>query len=143
MKTELSGRLQTLLNADVAALQLWISQKESDAKAFVADPPVREAILGLAEQAKQPGISQSALAQSQAARALQLALKPLLESHKYLDYVVIGAGERVLASPMASQVGGRGPAATGCLRGGRWTGNPPCRGPLRASLRLGNRNDPL
>ncbi len=111
MKTELTGRLQTLLSANVAGLRLWFSDQESDAGLFAADPRIREAVLALVRQAKRRGVTQAGLADSDAARTLEQTLKPLLESHRYLDYVVIGADERVLASPLAFLVNHRAPAS--------------------------------
>ena len=111
MKTELTGRLQTLLSANVAGLRLWFSEQETDAKLFATDARIREAVLALVRQANKPGITQAGLADSEAARALEQTLKPLLESHRYLDYVVVGADERVLASPLAFLVNHRAPAS--------------------------------
>lgn len=109
-KAELAGRLETLLNADVAALRLWFSEQESNAKSFAADARIREAILALTELARQPGVTQATLADAAPARTLQLALRPLLEPQHYLDYVVVGADERILASPLRFQVNRRAPA---------------------------------
>ncbi|MGO9200185.1 MAG: serine/threonine protein kinase [Limisphaerales bacterium] len=111
MKTELTGRLQTLLSANVGALRLWFSEQESDARLFATEARIREAVLALVRQAKQRGVTQAGLADSEAARALRQALGPLLESHRYLDCVVIGADERVLASPLGFLVNHRAPAS--------------------------------
>jgi tRNA A-37 threonylcarbamoyl transferase component Bud32 len=111
MKTELTGRLQTLLSANVAGLRLWFSEQESDAKLFATDARIREAVLALVRQAKPRGVTQASLEDSDAARALEQTLRPLLESHRYLDYVVIGADERVLASPLSFLVNHRAPAS--------------------------------
>ncbi|HXP59841.1 MAG TPA: serine/threonine protein kinase, partial [Dongiaceae bacterium] len=111
MKTELAGRLQTLLSSSVAGLRLWFSQQESDARLFAADARIREVVLALVRQAKQPGLTEAALADSEAARILDRALKPLLESHRYIDYVVVGPDDRVLASPLRFLVNHRAPAS--------------------------------
>ncbi|MGO8678012.1 MAG: serine/threonine protein kinase [Limisphaerales bacterium] len=111
MKTELTGRLQTLLSANVAGLRLWLSEQETDAKLFASDARIREAVLGLVRQANKRGITQEGLTGSDAARALEQALKPLLESRRYLDYVVVGADGRVLASPLAFLVNHPAPAS--------------------------------
>jgi tRNA A-37 threonylcarbamoyl transferase component Bud32 len=111
MKTELTGRLQTLLSANVAGLRLWFSEQESDARLFATDARIREAVLALVRQAKPRGVTQASLEDSDAARALEQTLRPLLESHRYLDYVVIGADERVLASPLSFLVNHRAPAS--------------------------------
>lgn len=104
MKTELTSHVQTLLNADVAALRLWIAERGSDAQSFAVDGRIQGAIVALAELAKEPGVMAEQLANSPAARTLRTTLQPVLEARHYLDYVVIGADERILASPLAFQV---------------------------------------
>jgi hypothetical protein len=98
-RAELASRLQTLLNADIAALRLWFSEKQSDAKSFAADVRIQEAIIKLVELARGGDATEDVLANSDSARSLQLYLKPLLEAHSYIDYVVLGADRRILASP--------------------------------------------
>lgn len=98
-RTELASRLQTLLNADVAALRLWFAERESDAKSFATDVRIQAAIVDLAGLARDPEASTAALANCEAAKTLQLYLKPLSESEHYIDYVVIAPNRRILASP--------------------------------------------
>ena len=109
MKTELTARLQTLLNATASGLRLWFSEQETDARLFATDARIREAVLALVQEAKRRSTTPASLAQSETARRLQQTLSPLLESQRYLDYVVIGADERVLASPLDFLVGERAP----------------------------------
>jgi hypothetical protein len=108
-RAELASRLQTLLNADVAALRLWFSQKESDAKSLAVDIPIQEAIAELAEIARSSNASQEALANSTAATTLQSHLKPQLEAQEYIDYVVVSRDRRILASPHRYLVGREAP----------------------------------
>jgi tRNA A-37 threonylcarbamoyl transferase component Bud32 len=104
-RAELGSRLQTLLKADVAALHLWFSEEEADAKSFAGDVRFRDAIVSLAEMSKWSNATAADLANSEAAKTLQLYLKPLLEPQHYLDYVVLGADRRILASPHRLLVG--------------------------------------
>jgi tRNA A-37 threonylcarbamoyl transferase component Bud32 len=96
---ELASRLQTLLNADIAALHLWFSEQEADARSFAADVRIQEAIAELAALDRRAAVADPELATSPGAKTLELYLKPLLEAQHYLDYVVIGADRRILASP--------------------------------------------
>lgn len=98
-RDELASRLQTLLNADIAALRLWFSERQSDAKSFAADVRIQEEIIKLVELAHSTDATEDVLANSESARSLQLYLKPLLDAHSYTDYVVLGADRRILASP--------------------------------------------
>ena len=63
-KAELASRLQTLLNADVAALRLWFSEQEADVKSFAADAHIRGAIVELAgssrnKESRNPTVAKS------------------------------------------------------------------------------------
>jgi len=104
LKAELTSRLQTLLAADVAALRLWFSEQQFDVQSFAADARIQGAIIDLADRAKDSNVTGAALVSSAPAQALGLYLKPLLQSRHYLDYVVVGADRRVLASPRRLQV---------------------------------------
>jgi tRNA A-37 threonylcarbamoyl transferase component Bud32 len=111
MKAELSSHLQTLLDADVAALRLWFSEKELDAKSVAADTRIQEAIIDLSALGRKGEDSPNALINSAPARTLQMHLPPMLEAQHYLDYVVISSEKRVLASPKRYQVSRPAPAA--------------------------------
>lgn len=98
-RAELASRLKTLLSADVAALRLWFSEKQSDTKAFAGDVRFQSAIMELAEMARETNVTQEILAESAPAKTLQTYLRPLLEAQHYLDYVVLSRDKRILASP--------------------------------------------
>ncbi len=105
VKEELAARLQTLLAADIAALKLWLSEQESNAKSYASDVRIQEAIVDLARSSQNADLSTTTLSNSDAARTLKLYLLPLIESQRYLDYVVIGMDRRILASPHAALIG--------------------------------------
>jgi hypothetical protein len=111
MRAELGQHLQTVLDADVAALRLWFSEKEFDAKSFAADVRIRDAITELAGLTKGPELTTAVLLNSAPADTLQLYLKPLLEAQHYLDYVVVDPDKRVLASSHRYQVNRPAPPA--------------------------------
>ena len=108
-REELASRLKTLLNADVAALRLWFSEQESDAKSFASDVRFQAAIGELAALAREPEVTAETLANSPPARVLQLYLRPLLETQHYLDYVVLSTDRRIIASPHPRAVGRTAP----------------------------------
>jgi tRNA A-37 threonylcarbamoyl transferase component Bud32 len=110
-KAELGSRLHTLLNADVAALRLWFSERESDARALVADSRIQGAIVNLAEMVRDADIGPVALYNSEASRTLQSVLKPMVESEHYVDYVVLSPGRRILAATRRGMVGRIAPQA--------------------------------
>jgi eukaryotic-like serine/threonine-protein kinase len=108
-RAELASRLQTLLNADIAALRLCFSERQSDARSFGADPRLQEAVLKLVDLAKSSDATDDVLANSEPAKTLQLYLRPVLDAHQYLDYVIVGTDRRVLASTYHRQVGHMAP----------------------------------
>ena len=61
-RAELASRLQTLLNADVAALRLWFSERQSDARSFAADLAVQSAVGDLVELARTTVATEDVLA---------------------------------------------------------------------------------
>jgi eukaryotic-like serine/threonine-protein kinase len=103
-KAELGRQLQTVLDANVAALRLWVVEQEYDAKSFASDDLVQGAIAELVTLAQDPDVAPAALIDSLPARTLRLQLQPLLEAQHYLDYVVIGPDNRILASPRTNLV---------------------------------------
>jgi tRNA A-37 threonylcarbamoyl transferase component Bud32 len=104
-RAELGSRLRTLLNADVAALRLWFSEQESNAKSLATDVRFQAAIVDLAEREREPGTTAAELAASPPAQTLQIYLMPLLEAQGYLDYVVLSTDRRILAAPHPRMVG--------------------------------------
>lgn len=107
-RAELASRLQTLLNADVAALRLWFSERESDARSVATDLVIQDTILQLVELAR-TDLSGEGLANSEPARKLGLALKPLLDAHQYIDYILLSADRRILAAPYRRLIGHAAP----------------------------------
>lgn len=99
MKAELVSRLQTVLNADIAALQIWFTEQKFDVKSFAADTRIQGAIEELAALAQTPNVTTAALANSPPAQTLRTHLQSLLEAQHYLDYVVVSPDKRILASP--------------------------------------------
>jgi tRNA A-37 threonylcarbamoyl transferase component Bud32 len=104
-REEMANRLQTLLNADVAALRLWFSEQEGDARALAGDSRIRDAIIEVADLARDPVMTQARLANSAPAKSLQFYVTPLIEAQNYLDYVVVGTNRHILASTYRVQVG--------------------------------------
>ncbi len=108
-RAELASRLQTVLNADIAALRLWFTEREYDAKAFASDIEIRAMIEELALLAKDPATSARVLANSTAGTRLQVHLAKLAEAQNYLDYVVVSPDKRIIASPYPRLVNQRTP----------------------------------
>jgi eukaryotic-like serine/threonine-protein kinase len=107
-RAELASRLQTLVRADVAALRLWFSEQEADARSFALDLRIQGAMQELVQLSREKPAA-SSLVEAPAAKALQVHLMPLLEAQGYLDYVVVGTDRRIVASPHRYLVNRRTP----------------------------------
>ena len=88
-RQELASRLTTSLNANISALRLWCSERESDAKSYASDVRIQGVILELVQLAGNSNSTPAALADSATAQAMRLYLGPLLETRHYVDYLVI------------------------------------------------------
>ena len=108
-RTELASRLQTVLNADIAALRLWFTEREYDARSFASDIVICSVIEELAAMSGDPATRARALANSASAKTLQLHLMKLAEAQNYLDYVVVSPDKRIIASPYPMLVNQRTP----------------------------------
>ncbi len=108
-RSELASRLQTLLNADVAALRLWFSERQSDVRSIASDLVVQATVAQLAELARSSDATEDVLVNAESAKKLVLYLKPLLDAHQYLDYMVISADRKILATPYHRLVGRQAP----------------------------------
>jgi tRNA A-37 threonylcarbamoyl transferase component Bud32 len=104
-RSELASRLQTLLNADVAALRLWFSERQSDVRSIASDLEVQATVAQLVDVARSTDATEDVLVNAESAKKLALYLKPLLDAHQYLDYMIIGADRRILATPYHRLVG--------------------------------------
>lgn len=123
-RAELQSRLQTLLQAHVATVRLWFAEQESDAVGFAADTRVQEAIVELTEVARGSNATVAVLARSAAAVSLQARLMPALKAQQYMDYVVIGADRRILASPRRQLLLRKAPAPYKMFLDKALTGEP-------------------
>jgi hypothetical protein len=97
-RQELASRLTTSLNANISALRLWCSERESDAKSYASDVRIQGVILELVQLAGNSNSPPAALADSATAQAMRLYLGPLLETRHYVDYLVISPERRILAA---------------------------------------------
>ena len=106
-RVQLRRELQTILQADVEALELWVQGRQSVARAEArrAELPAPVVTLsGLARAAPDPRV---ALKASPAAAALRRNLMPIIEEYGFTSYLVLDPGALVLASSEAALVGRR------------------------------------
>jgi len=142
-KVQLAAQLETMLNADIAALRLWISEQEADAKSFASDARFQEAIAELGALAQDPAITAERLTNSAPAGTLLAELQPLLLAQHYLDYIVVGVDKRILASPNPQSVNRIAPPEYGLFVEPAWAGHLTVSRPFADKLSVGpRRNEP-
>ncbi len=111
MMTQLASELQTVLNADVAALRVWLGAHQSNARTLGVQSRVIATASELTDLVKTSGPSSATLMASSQFRELQEYFKPVLESQGYTDAVVFGLDGRVLFSFNEQLVGQPTPTA--------------------------------
>ena len=85
----ISNYLQTLLNANVAALSYWFSTQESIAQSIVTVDEVRNPALELAKLYQEPNFSALKILESPAFKALRTDIKPHLEAHDIVGFMLV------------------------------------------------------
>jgi hypothetical protein len=115
MKEQLTSKLETIRDAEVAAIRLWAEENKAVARAHVENPVVRELILELlrvARGARDPG---KALATSPALAELQELTGMLIELHGYSGWGSQDAGGLMIANQQDGFVGLRPQASAALL----------------------------
>ena len=105
LKEDRASSLETILNADVEALRLWMRSQETAATAVASDPEtiaICEKVVALSEQ---PGVTQLELFQSSLLKELRDVLAPELKAHDYSGFILVDPSLRIAASLRNELVG--------------------------------------
>jgi hypothetical protein len=105
IRNQTESELQTLLQADVTALRLWLASQTATATTAAEESQVRQTVLKLVRDAQEGKSSAAELLGCPATTDLKAALKPWLEAHHYAGFVVIDRETRILASKNDTLVG--------------------------------------
>jgi hypothetical protein len=98
MQDSLAEQLKTLLEADVAALRIWMKSQETNAQNVAGDHDVQIAVREIVELAASGDESASALLLSPQLAKLRDELQPWLDADEYLDFVVVDPQGRTLGA---------------------------------------------
>jgi len=137
---ELAAELETILNADVAGLEIWLSSQKSNAASAARSNNVERLVAELISSAHKPDASALSLAGSFAARSLSVELAPWLEEHGYAGYVVSDTDFRVVAAHTLELVGKQAPAEYSEFLTKVAAGNPAVCHPHRSIVVLQDEN---
>ena len=104
-RSNLQEELATVLEADVAALRLWLQNQRSTAGYFANDPRIRSAVDALVRRAQRTGARPDVLLRSAEAGELAKVLDDVVRSYGYVGYFVVDATSRPLAAQFEESVG--------------------------------------
>lgn len=104
-KQTVSNNLQAILNADVAALNIWLEREESFALSLASDPRVQKLAEELTSIDQENPEDRNSLLSSAALAELRIEFKAELEHLGYSDVGMLSLSGRVLASTRDEPVG--------------------------------------
>ena len=100
-----ANNLQTILDADVAALEIWLEREESLAEVMAEEPRVQKLTAELVALNQQKPDDREALLHSRALVELRQEFESELEHLNYLDIGLFSLEGRVLASARDEPIG--------------------------------------
>ncbi len=106
-RAQLANELETLLQADVKALGVWVETQRSIARAIAGNASLRAPVQALLEGASQSRDPREALRAHPAGAVLQEVLLPETRELGYRNFVVLDRGAMVLADRDGALVGRR------------------------------------
>ncbi|ADE14408.1 Serine/threonine protein kinase-related protein [Nitrosococcus halophilus Nc 4] len=98
LKKSMAANLKTILDADVAALKIWLEDEEMYAGTVAVAPQVRAHVEELLELAKKPKSPETMLLRARSLRELRKEMQPWLVARHYNGFVVIDPGGQVIAA---------------------------------------------
>ncbi|MCH7729082.1 MAG: cache domain-containing protein, partial [Planctomycetes bacterium] len=105
VKKNLAAQLETILDADVTALKIWLKSQERSAATIAADAQVRELIESLGALANQPEFTARDLLQARAQQDLRNELQAWLTANEYEGFVALTQHALFLAADRDELVG--------------------------------------
>lgn len=105
MKASLSDQLQVILAADVAALEQWLATQRSNAETAAASQTRSDLAQKLIALADREGTSPLALAEAPELAAIKRSLKPWMDAHRYVDFIIADRRRRIVAAGQVELIG--------------------------------------
>lgn len=96
LKDGIAEDLQTILKAEVAALDVWIDSQQRIARLMAADPEVKATVSELVRLAENEGPNSSALKNSQAMVNLRRHLNPVTDAYGFACFVISDRQHRII-----------------------------------------------
>jgi hypothetical protein len=109
IKTQISGNLTTILNANTEALRAWVATMKSEAELFAGDDRVRGLVAELITVSQQSGSTQAVLLNAPPNTTLRSLLKPAVEGRGFIGFIVFDTNFLVLSSARDQLIGIKSP----------------------------------
>ncbi len=100
-----TGKLQVILNADIAALTNWIDNEKDDVEILAKQPGLNEEIVRLEQKSQAESDVRQTLLDSDELKAVRDLLMPLYEEEDYQGFYIINRFGRCIAAVSDSMVG--------------------------------------
>jgi eukaryotic-like serine/threonine-protein kinase len=105
IKATMAGQLQAILDADVAALRLWLHAQQASAQAVADGRQISRLAEALIERSHQDEVSTLALAAAPEAAELRAALSAVMERHGYFDFLLADRDRQTVAASHDDLIG--------------------------------------
>ena len=102
-----ASRLQGVLDADVEALTLWLSEKRSDVTVWAGDPQLRQGAERLVGIGRTTADSRSALLASAELANLRIGMEPYVNQKNIVAYAIVDQSGLIVAAHKDEKVGVR------------------------------------
>ena len=106
-RAALASELQTILNAHVEALHIWIENEKSSVQAWADNGQVRETILELLQKGKENESREAKSSFPEALIRLREILGPVCKINNYIGFVIIEPGGLQIGALLDEPVGQR------------------------------------
>jgi len=136
MRERRIDELNTILQADITALRIWMVEQGVDANFIAKDDGILPMVESLLKTAKDSSSDERALMQSKAQDELRAYLKPELESGNYSGFFLISPESVILAADVNTPIGKRPPGDQGEFFKSVLEGSPSVSKPFPSILLL-------
>jgi eukaryotic-like serine/threonine-protein kinase len=136
LRESLVSQLQTVLEADVTALDLWFKSQESTAEAVAGDPEIRAAIVQTVAAAQGVENAELRTELARSIRQIRSEMQSYLDAHEYEGFVIIDAEKRIIVSSHDELIGQSIPAPYEAFYPTALKGRPMVTQPFRSTITL-------
>ncbi|HVC95581.1 MAG TPA: protein kinase, partial [Pirellulales bacterium] len=105
VRASMEGQLQAILDADVAALRIWLEAQRSNAETAASAKLVGHLARELIDLAHQREFMPIVLAQSPQLAELRTAIQPWMDAHGFTDFIVVDREKQIVAASQAELIG--------------------------------------